>query len=726
MESYTKEQKEVLELFYLACRKKGFDPRRSAADKQRALLLVDNDTYLSIYLKEIFGGKLDKAKAAEAYCAGKEYSKEKEDAAKAAEQEAIRAELRRQDKAYANEERRIAKLRERDKREFFLEETIKKLDLEIEQAQRDQKESSRKDELSDDMQPADAVDPLYAQAVAREEAAQSKKAKLKREQEKIKYHLLEEIAPERIDDMIRIEKTSIAYADSGTMMIRVDLCSKQKNTIADIDAVIDGAFLAEVYDGDTLVGTAWLNMPRDGLAEKTTLYARCMNVEKEGNYSLLILPEALWMIEKYDLSSVTPVCDVSSLCAFEHPEELQWKTASLRSETWQERKERKQQEEEEKRRKEAEQTQKEETERKKREEEYFHAMEEMERKSRFKFLSIALLVIAVLVFIAVLFTKIIPDSKYNAAVTLMEEGRYDEAIPAFVSMIWYGDSLQKIDECKHGMAMDMLVAGDYDSAYTLLEELGKHEVIESSKYERATALLDAGDYESAYTLLRGISYKDSADRLLGIKQVLMQKAAVGDIVRFGAYEQDGDPLSGKEDIQWLVLAKEENRVLLISSKGLECQPFNASHGATWETCSLRKWLNDTFLKAAFREEEQSVIPDTVVSADPNPSFATNPGNATTDKVFLLSIAEVNQYFGSNEARKCAPSIYAKSQGVWTNDSYQTASGEATCRWWLRSPGGEQAYAANVGVDGSVNYYGGDDNADFDLCVRPALWVKLGE
>ena len=134
-------------------------------------------------------------------------------------------------------------------------------------------------------------------------------------------------------------------------------------------------------------------------------------------------------------------------------------------------------------------------------------------------------------------------------------------------------------------------------------------------------------------------------------------------------------------------------------------------------------MNGTFLNKAFNAEEQAQIQNTTVSADKNPEYNTNPGNATTDKVFLLSINEVEKYFNSDEARKCAPTAYAKAQGAYTSDSYKTASGAATCWWWLRSPGFNQNYAADVSTGGSV-YYGGDRVHSEYGAVRPALWINL--
>ena len=199
---------------------------------------------------------------------------------------------------------------------------------------------------------------------------------------------------------------------------------------------------------------------------------------------------------------------------------------------------------------------------------------------------------------------------------------------------------------------------------------------------------------------------------------------VGDIMTFGSYEQDNDTNNGKETIQWRVLEVQDGKVLLISEKALDCQQYNKSYtSVTWETCTLRQWLNGTFLNNAFSADEQAKIVTTHVSADKNPEFGTYPDNATNDKVFLLSITEVEKYFTANVSRRCAPTTYAETQGAWTSSYDQTASGEAACFWWLRSPGDGQGRAASVNYGGSVDVSGHFVISDYD-CVRPAMWVTL--
>ena len=203
----------------------------------------------------------------------------------------------------------------------------------------------------------------------------------------------------------------------------------------------------------------------------------------------------------------------------------------------------------------------------------------------------------------------------------------------------------------------------------------------------------------------------------------IKTANVGDIIVFGAYEQDNDTSNDKEDIEWLVLAKEDNKILVISDKALDCKPYNQSRDyVTWETCSLRKWLNNDFINSAFSDDEKAMIPTVTVSADKNPEYDTDPGNATQDQVFLLSIVEARKYFASSEARMCVPTAYAIFNGLYTSSRY-SKDGEGTCLWWLRSPGYNQISAARVNNDGSVDEYSYDVDCD-NYAVRPAMWISI--
>ena len=203
------------------------------------------------------------------------------------------------------------------------------------------------------------------------------------------------------------------------------------------------------------------------------------------------------------------------------------------------------------------------------------------------------------------------------------------------------------------------------------------------------------------------------------EQETSSAVSIGDIVLFGSYEQDNDTADGKEGIEWIVLDVQEGKALLISRYALDCQQYNSTKtDITWEECTLRSWLNETFLNEAFSTEEQEWILTSEVRAEKNPDYSTNPGNDTMDKVFLLSVNEANQYFTSDSARVCRPTAYAEAQGrCYVN------SDDGTSWWWLRSPGREANCAAAVYSDGSVDNYGNGVRSVVNA-VRPALWINL--
>ena len=354
-----------------------------------------------------------------------------------------------------------------------------------------------------------------------------------------------------------------------------------------------------------------------------------------------------------------------------------------------------------------------------------HIAAERKKKKAIKITKIVSPIVAMCVVIAILIpTVIIPKTKFNKAMKLVESGDYDNGY----AMLEVLGKFDEINKSKFDRGLKLVENGDYSSGYFLINESGNSDVVAKSKYDRAMEYIEKGDDDSiylAYTLLNGLNYQDSEEKKNSIlpqyKDISLKKAEVGSIVYFGSYEQDNDTSNGKEVIEWQVLEKKDNKILVISKYALDCVQYDSLFkDVTWETCSLRKWLNEIFIDVTFNSDEQALITETNVSADKNPEYSTNPGNATKDKIFLLSISEVNKYFSSDEERVCAVTDYSKAQGAYASDD---KGGKATCWWWLRSPGYDLYGAANVGSDGSV-YCSGHNVSDVYGGVRPALWITL--
>ena len=197
----------------------------------------------------------------------------------------------------------------------------------------------------------------------------------------------------------------------------------------------------------------------------------------------------------------------------------------------------------------------------------------------------------------------------------------------------------------------------------------------------------------------------------------LAKCEVGSILTFGSYYQSN--ASEKEPIKWIVLAREENKALLVSKYLLDAKPYNTEwKNVTWETCTLRKWLNNEFLNTAFNETEKGKTVETTIKNQNNPMYGTNGGHDTKDKVFLLNVDEAYKYFKDNDARKCKPTDYAISMGAYTLKNYNDNGW-----WWLRFPGSVQNFATLVFNTGGVDFGGHNVDNDF-YCVRPALWINL--
>ena len=176
-----------------------------------------------------------------------------------------------------------------------------------------------------------------------------------------------------------------------------------------------------------------------------------------------------------------------------------------------------------------------------------------------------------------------------------------------------------------------------------------------------------------------------------------------DTIFFGTYKD--------HPIEWLVLDRQEDRLLLLCKRALETLPYhNADDPVTWETSSLRTWLNGTFLDSAFPDDEAARILLTEVdNSCVNSEYKYTEGSAATeDRVFLLSHDEAARLLPEEALRLCEKALHAPS--------YENALSS----WWLRSPGlypncAEYVYRTGAFFSGMANRMYVD--------VRPAMWIE---
>ena len=147
-----------------------------------------------------------------------------------------------------------------------------------------------------------------------------------------------------------------------------------------------------------------------------------------------------------------------------------------------------------------------------------------------------------------------------------------------------------------------------------------------------------------------------------------------------------------ERIKWRVLENDGKTLFVVADWVIDCKNYNETRTSiTWETSTIRNWLNSSFYQTAFSGLEQSAVVAQTVVNENNPVYGTAGGNSTNDKVYLLSIGEVtNEGYGFcsdysvySMSRRMKASDYANARGTYrsSTDSYRD-----NCWWWLRSPG----------------------------------------
>ena len=188
---------------------------------------------------------------------------------------------------------------------------------------------------------------------------------------------------------------------------------------------------------------------------------------------------------------------------------------------------------------------------------------------------------------------------------------------------------------------------------------------------------------------------------------------------FGALDQDNNTRNGKEPVLWYILESDGSTATLISVDALDGGCFHEDpwdyDNNVWEKCTLRAWLNGAFIDAAFTPQEQEALQTVTVPAESNPQYpGRSPGNATKDRVWLLSISETLKYFKTDESRRAMVTATAMRHGAWDKEGYGF--------WWLRVPGRYSDSIVKVDFDGEIDYQG-TTTSNYMGSIRPVIRIK---
>ena len=295
------------------------------------------------------------------------------------------------------------------------------------------------------------------------------------------------------------------------------------------------------------------------------------------------------------------------------------------------------------------------------------------------------------------------ETCYNAALKKRYGRDFDGAIKDFKALGSYKDSAQQILSTQYAKVDHLVSLQRYQDALGVLGAMWKSDAVAEKarevRYGHALFLVQNKDYISANDIFEQLEdYMDCRKKAVEISlNVTRQRIAAGTKrkIKFGKYE-------------WRVLTINNGSALIITENIVKRLPYGdgGMDGICWSDSGVRKYLNTTFFNE-FDADEKAVIQEVSVKTPKNPEYGTPGGADTKDRVFLLSIEEALQFFHDDADRR----------------PNETSPGIVADWAWLRSSGGECAFAAIIEKGGKVSA-GGSRVTNVRGGARPAMFIKL--
>ena len=258
-------------------------------------------------------------------------------------------------------------------------------------------------------------------------------------------------------------------------------------------------------------------------------------------------------------------------------------------------------------------------------------------------------------------------------------------------------------------------------------------------------------------------------------------------ILFGKYEIDGNLSNGLENIEWVLLDinKDNNEAILISKYVLDYKPYvdvvyalkneykelndiynsyeyykwlnvnidsvkndvasiygETSEKISWETSTLREWLNKDFYNTAFSKDEKSIIKSKELLSK---RFVTE--YHTIDNVFCIDVNDLERYFNCddefNEMIRITDRLYYTKSTKFANkvleevtdtigvNNNKSSLQNAKSNYWFRSMNTKDAYTSMMSNAGlylfapiSHREKCAANVESRNIGVRPAICVDL--
>lgn len=347
------------------------------------------------------------------------------------------------------------------------------------------------------------------------------------------------------------------------------------------------------------------------------------------------------------------------------------------------------------------------------------------------------------------------EDMYSRANAYLQDGKLKEAIELLEAIEWYEDAEIVLQSTRATYAIELMESDDFEGAEIVLNDLFESEIsaptLNNNAAEAKKQLLSyakdcvsQSKYEQAFTILNYMrGEKEALDLLAEFENVYYQElianAEVGDSVYWGKYEQDGIKENGTEPIEWIVLDKDGDKVLVVSRYILDycCYQKDIEYNKylSWEVSDVRKWLQNSFYDNSFTSAEKKCIvntlfektydcPTTVISGfvGGDKEYIKTLEQSSKDKVFLFDYQEIKKYqlnvlaetskvvediYGSNESAYLMRVYFS---GTRTEYNYDTSK---SC--WNYSEEAHLDTKGNRLVTRNVK-----------VGVRPAMWIDISE
>lgn len=221
---------------------------------------------------------------------------------------------------------------------------------------------------------------------------------------------------------------------------------------------------------------------------------------------------------------------------------------------------------------------------------------------------------------------------------------------------------------------------------------------------------------------------------------------VGDVIEFGSYPQDevtdvsyvgkSVSLNGKTysvaPLKWRVLRITDGKALLLSDEIIDAKQYNHTsatengyYANNYAHSDVREWLIHDFYNTAFSDFEKNCVVTTTLdnsacstSVNASGSYTQYSSESTSDKVFLLSKSEAENY---------AKKYYSTTVTDYAYANDFTPGGDSSFHWFLRTAGNNYYQIHYVQKRWGTytiyfNWY--DDAINVNMGIRPAIYLDL--